>query len=287
LNQQQKDLVIPTGLQRFKDWLHGISYMHVVAQADGTIDQNSFYVWKLLIFNIYETFSISGVKQTIWFPPDLGEEDLRYRAGLFAGKVYQKGDDVVKMAVTAGDHLFVDRVTYNFRKPERGDIVVFETKWIPDDQRFEYHIPPDEFYIKRLVGLSDETISLKQDFMVLNTPLGDVPVGHLIVNGQPITTSTPHFENLYSFSGAKQGGSEQGTNVLVYHENNYYGHAMIQRLAPGQEVHIAHGNSFMMGDNTLNSLDSRYWGDISSSAIIGKSFFVYWPLTKRFGLDNQ
>jgi signal peptidase I len=43
----------------------------------------------------------------------------------------------------------------------------------------------------------------------------------------------------------------------------------------------------MMGDNTMDSLDSRYWGDIPSSSIIGKSFFVYWPISSRFGLDND
>ena len=36
----------------------------------------------------------------------------------------------MKMKVSAGDHLFVDRLTYNFRKPERGEIIVFETKGI-------------------------------------------------------------------------------------------------------------------------------------------------------------
>jgi signal peptidase I len=38
-----------------------------------------------------------------------------------------------------------------------------------------------------------------------------------------------------------------------------------------------------MGDNTLNSSDSRYWGDFPEEKVIGKSFFVYWPLTERFG----
>ena len=283
LDQERKDMVIPTGWQRIKEWFQGVSYLHVVAQADGAIDKNSFHLQKILIFNIRETFSIDGVEQTIWFPPDFGESDLRSRAGIFTGKVYHKGEDVVKMKVMAGDHLFVDRLTYNFRKPKRGEIVVFETRWIPEDQRFRWRIPSDEFYIKRLVGLSGETISLKQDYSVLNTPQGNLPVGNLIVDGQPISASTPHFENLYSFYDTGQGTN----NVLEYHENHYYGHAMIQNLAPGQEVHIAPGNAFMMGDNTMNSLDSRYWGDIPEKAIIGKSFFVYWPLSKRFGLSDQ
>ena len=77
------------------------------------------------------------------------------------------------MKVSAGDHLFVDRLTYNFRKPRRGEIVVFETLGIPQTDRDMYRIPPDEFYIKRLVGLSGETISLKQDYEVTGAPQFD------------------------------------------------------------------------------------------------------------------
>ena len=42
-----------------------------------------------------------------------------------------------------------------------------------------------------------------------------------------------------------------------------------------------------MGDNTCNSLDSRFWGAIPEYYVIGKSFFVYWPITSRFGWGNQ
>jgi signal peptidase I len=291
---ENKSFKIPTGWERIKEWFGGISYVHIVAPTDGTLDGVSS-MRKFLIFNIRQTISIGGVSQTIWFPPDFGEsptdmngntiDPLLYRARLEVGRFYHKGDDVVKLKVCTGDHLFVDRLTYNFRKPERGEIVVFETAGIPAARRENppyWNIPPDQFYIKRLMGLGGETISLKQDYVVANTPLGDIPVGHLVANGVPLSASTPHFENLYTFYGAKQG-----TNVLPFIENEYYGHAMIQALEPGREVQIGPHNAFMMGDNTMNSLDSRYWGDIPSSSIIGKSFFVYWPLTKRFGLDDQ
>lgn len=281
-------IVIPSGFERVKEWLRGYSYIHFVAPADGSVEDVK-PPWPGTFISLSQKIEFAGQWYTIFLPPDCGEEPLQWRSGLMLarGRVYHKGDDVIKLRVHAGDHLFVDRFTYNFRAPQRGEIVVFQTAGIPEDQRDMWRIAPDQFYIKRLVGLGGETISLQRDYDVADSPLpgggiGPLPAGHLVVNGQPLSASTPHFENLYSFYGAKPG-----TNTLVYREDEYYGHAMVQRLAPGDEVHIAPGNSFMMGDNTMNSLDSRYWGDIPSSSIIGKSFFVYWPLTRRFGLNGQ
>ena len=281
----RNSITVPTGLERVKEWIHGISYIHFVAPEDGTCDAVS-KPWPGTVFNLYQRIEFAGKWYTIMFPPDCGEEPLEYRAGLTidTARVYKKGETVVNLRVHAGDHLFVDRLTYNFRAPERGEIVVFATSGIPEEQREMWqNIPPDEFYIKRLCGLGGETISLQQDHVLSDTPQGpSQPVGHLIVNGRPISTSTPHFKNLYSYYDAKPGVTE-----LPYDENHYYGHWMTQRLAPGQEVQIAPGNAFMMGDNTMDSLDSRYWGDIPASSIIGKSFFVYWPISSRFGLNND
>ena len=182
--------------------------------------------------------------------------------------------------VSAGDHLFVDRFTYNFRQPERGEIVVFETSGID-------RLPPDQqdtFYIKRLVGLGGETLSLKQDYEVENISryYGKVPVGHLVVDGQPLSASTPHFENLYAFEGVRSGEQK-----LEYQENHYYGHAMLAALIPGDSFPVETNHYFVMGDNTFNSSDSRYWGDFPKDKVVGKSFFVYWPITKRFGWGNR
>ncbi len=287
LLEVQKNLIIPTGWQRVKEWFEGVSYLHVVAPADGTVEFGPMH--RLLIFNLSQTISIGGVTKTLWFPPDYGESDLGHRAGIFPGRVYRKGEDVVKIKVNAGDHLFVDRLTYNFRRPDRGDIVVFETQGIPAERRESLRppIPPDEFYIKRLCGLGGETISLAQDYELIGGPhlfdLGNsTSIGHLVVNGKPVTASTPHFENLYSFAGVRAGQTK-----LQFHDGNYYGHSMIGMLSSGQTVQIPANHAFVMGDNTMNSSDSRFWGDFPESSIIGKSFFVYWPITKRFGWGNQ
>jgi signal peptidase I len=289
VNQQlalQKSLVIPGPWERFQQWFHGISYVHFVAPEDGSVEAVT-KPWPRAVFSLYQRIKFAGQWHTIWFPPDYGESPLAYRAGLkfAAGHVYHKGEDVVKLEVHAGDHLFVDRLTYNFRPPKRGEIVVFQTEEIPEDMRDRYGIPADEFYIKRLVGLGGETISLKQDYEVADVPtLGGatVPVGHLIVNGHALSASTPHFENLYGFAGVTEG-----TKTLQYQPNRYYGHAMIQLLSPDQQFQIRPDYLFVMGDNTMNSLDSRYWGDFPASSVIGKAFFVYWPLTDRFGWGNR
>src|SRR5712692_1461346 len=105
---------------------------------------------KFLIFSILDTFEIGGRTHWIWFPPDYGGSTLEQRAGLQPGTTYKKGEQVVKLKVNAGDHLFVDRLTYNFRPPSRGEIIVFETKGIPEERRYAFGIPADQFYIKRL-----------------------------------------------------------------------------------------------------------------------------------------
>jgi signal peptidase I len=280
-----KGFKVPTGWERVKEWFEGTSYVHVVAQADGAIESVS-PITKFLIFNIKQTIGINGVTHTMWFPPDYGESQISgmdpfiFRTRLFEhpDHVYHKGEEVVNLRVSAGDHLFVDRLTYNFRKPDRGEIVVFATQGID-------RLPPDQqgsFYIKRLVGLGGETLSIKQDGEALDVPrMGTVPIGHLVVNGQALSASTPHFENLYAFANLHQG------QAVEYQEDQYYEHGMLQALALGGDFQVESNHCFVMGDNTMNSSDSRYWGDFPADHIIGKSFFVYWPLTSRFGLGNR
>ena len=97
----------------------------------------------------------------------------------------------------AGDHLFVDRVTYNFRPPNRGEIIVFETHDIGNQY---WSLPPDQFYIKRMVALGGEHVRIGND-------------RHLVIDGKRLDASTPHFENVYSFDPKQPP-----------HESQYSGH---------------------------------------------------------------
>jgi signal peptidase I len=258
--------VIPTGWERVRQWFAGVSYLHVVAEADGELRAVEAPA-KLLIFNLWQTIVVGDKSYMIWFPPDYGQPTLQERAGLRRGQFFHKGDDIVNISVTAGDHLFVDRMSYNFRAPDRGEIIVFETKGIQQ-------LPQDQFYIKRMVAMGGDKIQIGDD-------------RHLVISGKRLDSSTPHFEKVYSFDPRQPPL-----------ESHYSGHVneKIARTSPEYRVPLAplfpDASAFfdvppehymVMGDNTMNSLDSRTWGDFPASNVIGKSFFVYWPISDRFG----
>jgi signal peptidase I len=43
---------------------------------------------------------------------------------------------------------------------------------------------------------------------------------------------------------------------------------------------IPAGDYFVMGDNRDNSLDSRFWGTVPRSSIVGRAMFVYWSIDR-------
>ena len=265
---------IPTGLTRVREWFAGVSYIHIVAENDGPVEPVDPPV-RLLIFNIFQKLVAGGKTFMIWFPPDYGDPrsgSLEQRAGLQSDHVYRKGEDIVKLRVNAGDHLFVDRMTYNLRSPKRGEIIVFETKGIDS-------LPQDQFYIKRMVAMGGERVQIGDD-------------RHLIINGKRLEASTPHFENVYSFNPKEPPrDSHYSGHVNEKVQKKYYpsSYGNLAPLFPEEStVFTIQPNHYMvMGDNTMNSYDSRGWGEFPATNVIGKSFFVYWPITDRFGWANR
>src|SRR6185436_3021423 len=185
-SQTEADFTIPNPVVRFlKFWYTGVSYTQIKARRDSHI-YNMDEPKRFLLFNLYQRFWMqtpSGELDaySLWFP----SENIFARAGLaspFGGlnpRVFKAGEDIMKIKVISGDHLFVDRVTYNFRRPTLGEIIVFETRGIP-------RLPQDQFYIKRMVAMGNNKVQLGND-------------RHLRIDGKRLDTNTAHFENVYSF----------------------------------------------------------------------------------------
>lgn len=167
----------------------------------------------------------------------------------------QPGEDVQPSQVLAsgvvkyGDHIFVDKIRWNFSRPKRGNVIVFSTDGIA-----YRNIRPNSFYIKRLVGLPGEHISI------------DPP--YLVVNGQKIEEPYP-FRRLLT-------------------EKGYIGYRLARADAqlanPWDTIDVGDEEFLPFGDNTEQSLDGRYFGPVSRQNLVGPAFFVYWPFTKRWGM---
>lgn len=267
------DAQIPGFFGRFVDkWFYGISYHHLVAECNGILNaieppQN------VLPFVKKQRYLIGNKWHTMWFPPTTLPaygSTVNYQAALYSGlkigDAFKAGEDVIKLKVKTGDHLFVNRLLYNFRKPKLGEIIIFETSGIEGLQQ-------DTFYIKRLVGNENDTISIGDDH-------------HLVINGKRVDASTPNFEIIYGFDPK-----------APYIPDHYFGHVNAQTSRENgnnmnmlPEFEDANGvfkvppkHVFAMGDNTMNSSDSRAWGDFERSKIIGRSGFIYWPISERWG----
>ena len=105
-----------------------------------------------------------------------------------------------------------------------------------------------------------------------------------IRDGDELTASDRHFEYLYTFD------SNPGENRYMGHVNEAVARQRFNRNIPAplfpneNAVHVVGPHHYLaMGDNTLNSLDSRAWGDLPQANVIGRCWFVYWPFTERFG----
>lgn len=151
-----------------------------------------------------------------------------------------------------GDHVLVNKMAYHFRKPRRGDVVVFETNGIDEASRHQHRIASDTFYIKRLVGLGGETISLADGYLLVD---GDVVV-------EPAIFKTIADDPVYAGYALRQG-------------------SLLER--PGDVIELGESEFLPFGDNTYSSLDGRYFGGIDTRWIVGPAVAVYWPFGAHWG----
>ncbi len=144
-----------------------------------------------------------------------------------------------------GDRVLVDRITYHFRKPHRGEIIVF--RFNPNDAANAtqggnpftrsldllaevLNITHQEAmpFIKRVVGVEGDVVELRE--------------GQLYVNHVP-------YQVEYEYVSDGSNGSWE----------------------------VPAGTVMVMGDNRPNSNDSRRWGFVPYGAIIGRAIAIWWP----------
>lgn len=227
--------------------LFGERYVEVKAQASGRLEFAGTHADQF-------AYRINGILHSVRLTmrPDTRYIDPAHSMHLYfqPGDMVKQGEVIASGRVRQGDHLFVNKVRYHFRRPQRGDIVVFDANYIRVKERFS--IAPDTFYIKRLAGLAGETISIRNR--------------HLIADGQPVT--------------------EPAAFDRLLHDPHYFGYVP----RPGSlldssqaKMNVEPRHFLPLGDNTYSSLDGRYFGSVSEQALVGPSFFVYWPLGPHWG----
>lgn len=253
------DIEVPGGLRRLVEscW-SGIHYYHKVAAEAGELRIDPLKT--ILPFVKRQVLWVGNKPYPVWFPP----EDLTRRAEIAEGQMIQRGEDIIKLKVVSGDHLFVNRMTYNFRRPQRGEIIVFKSEGIP-------RLIPNTHYIKRVVAFGGEHVRIGND-------------RHLIIDGKKLDASTPFFENVYGFDPKEPPRADQYSG----HVNNYVARQCgldIAEKFPNEDTEfvVRPNHLLAMGDNTMNSSDGRYWGDFPREKVVGKAGFVFWPFSSRFG----
>ena len=166
--------------------------------------------------------------------------------------------------IKAGDHVFVNRVAWNFRKPRRGDVMVFSTTGIKGLQDGQH-------YIKRLVGLPGEAIGIRAPNLIVNGKVVTEPetIGR-------IARKETLADGIHSYSGYMPLDPRADPRSLT---------AKTPLRSEKDTAHIGQDEYLGMGDNTENSYDGRYWGTVPAKNMLGPAAFVYWPFSSsRFGL---
>jgi len=218
----------------------GRNYINVVSAEDDEVLQVQRQ--KFLFFFTWSRIICEHQKFRVYCPPEQLSADYR----VAPGTRYRRGEVIARGAVDTGDQVFVDKFSYNFVKPHRGDVFVFRTKNIPEigDQT--------QFYIKRLAGLPGDTLRIEPPKLNVN---GKVAEGY-------------GFERVMSAKDGYRG----------------YGPGHLAMFDPTKTFQVPEHSYYAMGDNSYNSYDSRWWGPVPERNLVGRGLFVYWPFFPHWGL---
>ena len=136
------------------------------------------------------------------------------------------------------EYILVDKWTYRLGRPDRGDVIIFK-----------YPGNPQEYFIKRIIGLPGETVLVPGD-------------------------NTVHIYN-----SQYPNGFILNESVYLPKENPTY--CSGNTTWCGKRVTLGPDEYFVMGDNREHSSDSRFFGPVNRSEFFsGLAWLRLWPLNE-------
>ena len=229
----------------------GRTYVDMVSQEEDTIVTVTEHPF-LRFFTVTEVECLHQ-RFKAFAPADKMQKDFDVRPG----QRYRKGDVIAHGYVDTGDHVFVDKISYNFRNPHRGEVFVFSTANVATRENRNNPGAPSQFYIKRLAGLPNDVLRIDPPTLFVNGKRAE---------GAPFERVMAAKDGYNGYSNAPEGGFPF----------QFMG-------SPDAPFHVPDHSYFALGDNSLHSSDSRDWGVVPEQNLMGRGAFVYWPFTSHWG----
>ncbi len=180
-----------------------------------------------------------------------------------------------------------------FKKVQRGDVVIFEFPGNPDPATSE-----QVNFVKRCIGLPGDVVEIREGKVFVNGREVTLPSqAKFSVRGKTTNWNRNyrmfppglHFtpENYGPLTVPKEGMLIDLSPATINQWRRLIrseGHRMREDgfgniLIDGQvqtQYRVEGNHYFVLGDNSENSLDSRYWGFVPEKNLIGEALFIYW-----------